>query len=533
MVTGQSTAPLAFDLRSCAYVVGRLNYANRKIEGERLAITVKKVSLVKKEASWDLMRQDLLKRINSKSYLARDSPTDLSLSRKRIGPHLDIICDGLLESISASAIRLGQLHLDDNDLTIETLPSLSRIIRAARHDLRICDLKNNKLSVRSSEELGLWLDLLKALSICQELHTLDLSGNPLGDKAIEYLTMIYCQEGTYQEHNATGDTVLFASTPMLAQLHTPEFEIVYKPEYEPSGSDLGPESSNRSSNHGSPGMGRSDTLASPTASSCSFLRPSGGFRGLSCLHLENTRMSDAGALSLSYIVEHCYGSDISPFPSPDRAKINPRAFPNENQELPQQPGNGVKYSGNEFSLPGKRLLEAAENSKEDVPECDSDSSTRSWGRRRSSTTAVSRTHAHRRTSGASDSHVRSTTGHSSTVELDRARTKMQGILIKDDRQLLLELWKVALQVLTAMRVFCSTASSNLPYHLPIRLWHRIIVEAFDVHGLLSGQQRSAILRWAEAGEGADSEHDSDYKLNHIKTWKTLQAMQCLAYEWVE
>lgn len=91
-------------------------------------------------------------------------------------------------------IKLEELCLRDNQLTVSSLVPLAKVIALAACDLRDLDLSDNLISIITKEDAEAWELFLKSFSRCCVLRRVDLGGNVLGPKAFEVFARIYGNE---------------------------------------------------------------------------------------------------------------------------------------------------------------------------------------------------------------------------------------------------------------------------------------------------------------------------------------------------
>ncbi|GES61111.1 leucine rich repeat protein [Aspergillus terreus] len=167
--------------------MGKLNYAARKITGIKAAQVVSK---------------DLKKRIPpgiSSKAAARDPHVEIDLTGKELTDEgFLFFIDDLLECIqyrdeehTEGLARVTELHLQKNELTVQSLARLSEVIALSAGDLRELDLSQNNIRVKSPEEQIMWRDFLLSFKHCYMLKKLDLGSNPLGPAGVEILARVY------------------------------------------------------------------------------------------------------------------------------------------------------------------------------------------------------------------------------------------------------------------------------------------------------------------------------------------------------
>ncbi|KKK20100.1 hypothetical protein ARAM_000799 [Aspergillus rambellii] len=167
--------------------MGKLNYSARKIGGIKAGQVVSK---------------DLKKRIppgiGSKAA-ARDPTLEIDIACKDLtdagfAQFIDDLIDCVKyrnEQHPSGLTKVTELHLQSNQLTIQSLAKLAEVITLSPGDLRELDLSQNEIQVVSAEEQMIWNSFLKSFTNCFMLKKLDLSGNPLGPVGLEILARVY------------------------------------------------------------------------------------------------------------------------------------------------------------------------------------------------------------------------------------------------------------------------------------------------------------------------------------------------------
>jgi len=130
----------------------------------------------------------------------RDPIVEIDVSGKELGDEgLDELAGALLESIryngpEGKVVRLEELCLKDNQLSVASLASLTPVISLARHELRDLDLSGNKITITTKSDASAWENFLNSFAGCCMLRRIDFSSNTLGPKAFEILTKVYAKE---------------------------------------------------------------------------------------------------------------------------------------------------------------------------------------------------------------------------------------------------------------------------------------------------------------------------------------------------
>lgn len=351
------------------------------------------------------------------------------------------------------------------------------------------------------------------------------------------LAMNFCREGAYRSSEPFSHKELpFAfGFSAISEKAVADIQLTGTPELDDDLSDQEnfPRTESSQSLSSNVRVSHSDAFESPERSPHASV---GGLRGLKCLSLEETDLSDAGALNLSYMIEHFAHRDdlVGMEQLPERTKYCARLFSIEQPELLAISTNGVKHGGNDFSGAASKMLDLAERSRECASDYGSMTSASSPPRRRSSIAAGFRSPSRRRSSVSSESICGSSAVMPYATELERARTKIQSMIAKEQAMTArrVELWTVSLSMLKISRIVCSSdAKANLG-GLDTAIWERIVVQACDVHNLMSATQIANTFRWARDVECIKTEQEWDSKSQHVKTWRTLQAIGCLSYEYV-
>ena len=75
---------------------------------------------------------------------------------------LDIACEGFQQALSPGVLKLDELNLSENGLTVRSLRALGRVVQVAAKDLKGLDLSGNAIKVDSEEEQGIWEGFLRS-----------------------------------------------------------------------------------------------------------------------------------------------------------------------------------------------------------------------------------------------------------------------------------------------------------------------------------------------------------------------------------
>lgn len=99
----------------------------------------------------------------SKARAPKDPHLDVNLQGRALGDAgLEIACDGFIQALTSGSIRLDELHLAENGITMRGLKALGEVVRFASKDLKGLDLRANNLAVVSQEDVDDWERFLRA-----------------------------------------------------------------------------------------------------------------------------------------------------------------------------------------------------------------------------------------------------------------------------------------------------------------------------------------------------------------------------------
>ncbi|KAI4220189.1 MAG: hypothetical protein L6R36_007796 [Xanthoria steineri] len=453
--------------------MGRLNYTNRKTEGLKLGQSIAK---------------DLIKRIPpgtaSKSAL-RDPVVELDVTGKNLGPDgFQEVADALTRSLeyhgeTGRVVQLEELCLKANRLSTACLPPLARIIRLAAHELRDLDISDNTFTITTVHHADAWEDFLDSFAECCVLRRIDLSGNPLGSKVFEILARTYSRESAIEPllYGDLGDPLLGPMQNRRVTLGEDEsLEQQTRNLSLASASDTysddddeghitaeeGKVGSGVGHDRKSPGKDQRQNSLPQLAAEYASIR---GLRSVPYLVFANTEMTDEGALHLSYVLACHHPPDRLlehvPPPRPGHQVQLLDAYDNETG------CQGLIYLPNDqVSSPAHRMLELSENARQHLldderpaqsPDYSEIHFKRSPSIRKTSITQSSPSTSisgSRRRSGTKGEQQELTSSEALHVELDRARSRIQGNILKDTGVQSNNLWRTALRMLGICRILC-------------------------------------------------------------------------------
>ena len=401
----------------------------------------------------------------------------------------DLTDEGFLEVASAlvgaitydgdqgKVARLEELCLRSNRLTIASLQALAPVIQVSCSDLRDLDISDNQITISSDAEVAIWEDFLTSFRKCCVLRRIDLSGNALGDRAFEVMLRVYAKE----------EPLNFASPSDLVEPHHEEQSsatemvgVTRKTKKLSLGSNSGDNTGDEGhhkrkvSKQGQLPSCASHEVADASTESTSPEKtslpglPVGpllihtttlGLRSVPYFVLRDTTMTDICALHLSYIIAHHHK------PSQLLTRVPPaKAGPHAQQLIEydtQSQCQGIIYLPNAaLGSSGLKVLELADTIR-DMP-LDGTAEEDAEGLhtlRRSSTiprrasnfhTAPLVSSSKRRQSLMSTENIlqaeKAVSAHN-VINLERARSRIQGDALQEAGPHSNDLWRVALRVL--------------------------------------------------------------------------------------
>ncbi|KAL8888723.1 MAG: hypothetical protein Q9215_003907 [Flavoplaca cf. flavocitrina] len=424
----------------------------------------------------------------SKSAL-RDPLVELDVTGKHLGEDgFHKVADALTRSLehqgeTGRVVQLEELCLKANKLKTTCLPPLARIVRLSAHELRDLDLSDNAFTITTTHERDAWEDFLKSLAQCCVLRRIDLSGNPLGPKAFEILARVYSREPTIElaRHGYAEDTLHGHTTNRRGTAgeiesldqQTRNLSLV-------SASNIYPDDDDNTENEGLASVDKRIVRPGPEHDPKSFEQDqrrttcpnlhsdvfsTRGLRSVPYLILANTDMTDAAALQLSYVLACHHAPDRLlkqvPPPKPGHQVQLLDAYDNETG------CHGLVYLPNDqISSPGHRMLELSESARQllldDDPPAQSPDFSQIQFRKSPSNRNPSTTHSNpsvsvsgsRRRSGTRGEQQGLTADEAVQSELDRARSRIQGNILKDVGVRSNDLWRAALEMLSMGRILC-------------------------------------------------------------------------------
>lgn len=313
--------------------------------------------------------------------------------------------------------------MSDNAITTATLERLAPAIKLACHDVKTLNLSNNAIRVTNDQEARQWETFLRSFADCRKMRRLDLSGNPLGSRALEILAQVYTKEPPVEYMSATGNMSVVSLSS-------------HEDGFEPASSDL-PEAS---------GMVDGQHLERRC-----------GLRAIPFITLNNIGLNEDGALWLSYILEE------HPYPCQLIDPLN-ASLPSSQIETyiqRQQRPIGIDWDPKEPNIGnnGLYLLERAEAVRHQTMMADQFSIDGSeLGAADAAGDTARRMAECRAARGDRRASVRSALsagGEQEQSELESARKKIQRGIIERHGACSVELWRASLRITHTARVLSS------------------------------------------------------------------------------
>nr|POE47059.1 hypothetical protein CFP56_00391 [Quercus suber] len=273
----------------------KFDYTNRSSTGYKLGQIIghaleKEATKLQKAADKEaekLRKQSCGSSTTTSDDIGHIHVVDLQAPDKCLGDDgLCALAGGLKIALrSGTRLAIEDLNLSGNALTTASLQLLAPIIRLAKHDLKTLNLSNNNIRVETDGEAAQWQAFMQSFGECFRLRRLDLRNNgELGSRAMEILTRIHTREAKIDPIAPDwNDSVLSFLSDHDAK--TPGEEVA---ELEEGDRD-----------EGRLAVGQ-------------VLRNRRGLRSIPYIELNNTGLTDAGALWLSYVVQdHYYPTQLT------------------------------------------------------------------------------------------------------------------------------------------------------------------------------------------------------------------------------
>jgi len=130
---------------------------------------------------------------------ARDPHVEIDLAGKCLTDEgFEIFANNLIEGIQyrdndhpTGIVRLAELSLKENRLTIISMAKLTKAIALSGDTLTQLDISDNAIHVASSSERAIWKGFLESFQGCCVLKKIDFSGNTLGAAGFDVLSRVY------------------------------------------------------------------------------------------------------------------------------------------------------------------------------------------------------------------------------------------------------------------------------------------------------------------------------------------------------
>ncbi|EME84113.1 uncharacterized protein MYCFIDRAFT_195259 [Pseudocercospora fijiensis CIRAD86] len=415
----------------------KFDYTNRSNDGVKLGACMgrdlkNEANRTEKDAAKQANKANKARKTSTSSNSSSHEgnvihPLDVKAPGKKLGDEgVFAMADGLIEALrkasASSAVQLEDLNLSGNNLTTVSLDHLVEAIELACYDLKTLDLSSNRIEVKTDEQAAHWERFLRSFRECRRLRRLDLSGNPLGTRALEILARVHIQEPHIDPMPPRGTMSVQSLPYSIADTIDPPTKSTYV----------------------------NDKMVNGT-----FLRRRCGLRGIPYITLTDIGLTDAGALWLSYVLEdHHYPSQMI-----DELNATP---PDSNIKTYQQDANfsGVDWNEREPTLgkDGLYLLKKSEmirrqtfmdnatvsTANDDFDDFDDEVTPATQSPMKNAFDHRRRRAGDRRASVRS---IRTTDGGEHELsELESARKKVQRHIIAQDGASSTELWRAGLRV---------------------------------------------------------------------------------------
>lgn len=430
----------------------KFDYTNRPNNGAKLGAIIgrdleKEVNKTEKDAVKQASKARKISTSSTSSTAEANiiHPLDIKAPGKDLGDEgVCAMANGLLEALrkacASSAVRLEDLNLAGNDISTVSLDRLAPAIELACYDLKTLDLSNNKIEVNTDGQAAQWEHFLRSFRDCRRLRRLDLSGNPLGSRALEIFARVHISEAHIDPLPASGALSVQSLPNSMAESGDVPHGMTHAHDYMVNGV---------------------------------VLKRRCGLRGIPYITLTDIDLNDAGALWLSYILEdHHYPAQMI-----DELNATP---PDSTIKTYHQDTNfrGVEWDEREITLgkDGLCLLQKTEMIRRQTVMDDATLSTTSDGHEETDDEMTTFTHApatnpldrkrgHTGDRRASVRSIRTVDGGEHELsELESARKKVQRHIIAQYGASSMELWAAGLRI-----VLSSTVLSGIgPYPDAVR-----------------------------------------------------------------
>ena len=432
----------------------------------------------------------------------RDPCVELDVSGKILTDNgINEVAQALITTIEfegehGKVMRLEELCLKNNQLTVSSLMPLAEVIALAACDLRDLDLSDNLINIKTTEDAEAWELFLKSFSKCCVLRRIDLGGNALGPKAFEVLARVYgseepldlpattrpyAEDGLAPGDDSVGIDGLEQRTRRMSVASDPD-EFVSDSEDTTIRTSQSPKRSRRGERAPySTEIGKRTDFEAPGSATPQRISPAKygqnasktdlfqtfittrGLRSVPYLIFSDTGMTDTCALYLSYLVSvHHLPFDLLPLVPP--VKAGPAMQQLDTYDV-SSGCLGVVYLPNTNITPvGRKVLELSELARvgsldntfprEVAPEVETPQKQTSSARRASEALAspFSQAAAGRRRSTVSIGIGEQGSQRHTSGELDRARSRIQGDTLRDVGPKSNDLWIKALEMLALARL---------------------------------------------------------------------------------
>lgn len=352
-----------------------------------------------------------------------------------------------------SQLALVDLNLAGNNLTTSSLACLVPLIDKSRFDLQTINLSNNAIRVKTDIEAQQFETFLKAFKDSYRLRRLDLSGNTtLGARAFEIIARVHAREAPADPMPAGGEASV---------LSLPDDATI-------------------------PSMDLKNTTKTMTDGT--VIKRRQGLRAFPYITIKTTGLNDAGAVWLSFVLEDHY----YPFQLID--SLNAAGPDSEITTYKQYHtlDGGVEWDMNDATLTsqGANLLKKAElvrqnamlaGDNDTLANSTTDHSaftmSGSWdGSSPMENSLIERRGPRDRRTSVQSINSGFSLDHAA-VELHAMRHKTQRLMIQNDGQMSVDLWRYALKTVAGARTLMILAPQSRKYYSGPPKFHMSAVPA--------------------------------------------------------
>ncbi|OJD15927.1 hypothetical protein AJ78_03870 [Emergomyces pasteurianus Ep9510] len=368
---------------------------------------------------------------------ARDPHVEIDLTGKELTDEgFAVFVNGLINCIQyrdeehpKGSVRLIELVVKGNALTIASMKKLGLVVALSCDCLTQLDISDNRISVRSREQREAWQDFLESFQGCYLLKKVDFGGNPLGGAGFDVFVRVYAQSDLYfieplADERAKNQIV--TDTPDVLNNISMEEE---KENRKPLGNATLGERIKEGHKDSLKGFRPKVKSQGVQLTEGSNYRSARGLRSVPYLVFSNCCTTNACAFHLwTLVLSHRQPNTLLEFLPPSKS-VGPLEQTN--------PTNGIVYTPNEkLSVLGRRLLELGNEFRMQNYETDAED-TEPYG--------------FDKEFGESDITKRRELHKKSQIEMDRVKNRLLLDVLKTDGIRITGIWNAALRMMRAAR----------------------------------------------------------------------------------